>query len=83
MSISIDIRTDDESESMRWIAAATMDGKPIPHEAKFGGPEVCDELAKKTAEWLEAHQYPVPDHYRLRQVTQEGQEKWVKRPFPK
>ena len=82
MNISIDIRMDDESRPMRFVATATLDGKPIPHEAKFGGPEVCDELAKKTAEWLKAHKYQVPDHYRLRQ-TQEGQEKWVKRPFTK
>ena len=83
MSISIDIQLDDGSESMRFIATAMEDGKPIPHAAKFGGPEVCDELAKKTAEWLEAHKYPVPDHYRFRQVTQEGQEKWESRPRPK
>ena len=82
MSISIDIQMDCGSGPARFIATAMEDGKPIPHETAFGGPEVCDELAKKTAEWLKAHKYQVPDHYRLRQ-PQEGQEKWVKRPFTK
>ena len=83
MSISVDIQMDDGSESMRFIATATLDGKRLHEIGKHGGLKERDEVAKKMAEWLEAHEYPVPDHYRFRQFTQEGQEKWESRPLPK
>ena len=80
MSIRVDVQLDHGSESLRWIATATLDGKRLHEIGKHGGLKERDEVAKKMAEWLEGQGRPVPDHYRLQKFT--PQEQWVEQPFP-
>ena len=75
MSIRVDVQLDHGSESLRWIATATLDGKHLHEVGKYGGPEVCDELLIEMAAWLKGQEHPVPDHYREQQ--------WVEQSFPK
>lgn len=61
-SIRIDIQLDHRSESLRYVATATLGGKR--HEiGKHGGPEVCDELFREMAAWLRGQGHQAPDHY--------------------
>ena len=61
MSIRVDVQLDHGSESLRWIATATLDGKHLHEVGKYGGPEVCDELLIEMAAWLKGQEHPVPD----------------------
>ena len=63
MSIRVDVQMDHESESMRYVATATLDGKRLHEVGEYGGLEACDEVFRKMAAWLKGQGYPVPDHY--------------------
>ena len=59
MSIRVDVQMDHESESMRYVAAATLDGKRLHEVGEHGGPESRDEVFRKMAAWLKGQEYPV------------------------
>ena len=81
MSIRVEVQLDHESESLRFVARATLEGEPLHEVGKHGGTEVQDELLRKMAEWLEGRGHPVPDHYWLQQFT--PKEQWLQQLFPK
>jgi hypothetical protein len=49
MSIRVDVQLDHGSESLRWIATATLDGKRLHEIGKHGGLKECDELLVEVA----------------------------------
>ena len=63
MSIRIDVQVDHESESLRYVATATLDGKRLHEVGEYGGPEVGDVVFKKMTAWLKVEGYEVPDCY--------------------
>ena len=65
MSIRIDVQVDHGSESLRYVATATQDGKPLHKIWKYGGPEVHDEVFCELGEWLKGQGHQAPDHYWL------------------
>ena len=71
MSIRIEVQLDQGSESMRFVATATLDGNRLHEVGQFGGLEARDKVVRKMAEWLQGQGYPVPDHY------------WLQQKFPK
>ena len=81
MSIRVNVQTDQTSESWRYIATATLDGKCLHEVRKYCGPEDLDKVLRKMAEWLEGQGYSVPDYYWLKQFSPE--EQWLPQPFPK
>ena len=65
MSIRVDVQMDHESESMRYVATATLDGKCVHEVREYGGPESSDKVFRTMAAWLKDRGHPVPDHYWL------------------
>ena len=63
MSIRIDVQMEHASESMRFVATATLDGKRLHEVGKHGGTEACDEVFAQMVEWLKGQGYAAPDHY--------------------
>ena len=81
MSIRIEVQIDKESESMRYLATATLLGKRLHQVGEYGGLEARDKAVRKMAEWLQAQGYPVLDHYWLKKFS--PKEQWRQRKFPK
>ena len=54
MSIRVDVQMDHESESTRYVATATLDGKRLHAVGEYGGAEVRDEVFRKMAAWLKS-----------------------------
>ena len=67
MSIRIDIQLDHGSESLRYVATATQDGKPLHDIGKYGSTEVCAEVFRELTAWLKDQGHQAPDHYWLQQ----------------
>ena len=67
MSIRIDVQLDHGSESLRYVATATQNGKFLHEIGKYGGPEVCNEVFREMADWLKDRGHPTPDHYWMQQ----------------
>ena len=63
MSIRIDVQIDHGSESLKYVATATLDGKRLHEVGKYGGPEVCDKLFSEIVAWLEGQGHQAPGHY--------------------
>ena len=91
MSVRIEVQMDHQSESMRYLATATLLGKRLHQVGQFGGPEARDKVVRKMAEWLQAQGYPVPDHYWQQQFSPQEQclqqlfpeKQWRQQKFPK
>ena len=81
MSIGVEVQMDHKSESVRYVATATLDGKRLHKVGEYGGPEARDKVVRKMAEWLEGQGYPVPDHYWLQQFS--PKEQWLQQLFLK
>ena len=54
---------DHASESSRYIATATGNGEFLHEIAKYGGPEIRENLFRDLSKWLEQNGYQSPDHY--------------------
>ena len=65
MSIRVDIQTDHDCPSMRYVATATLDGKRLHEVDEYDGPEVLDEVFREMAAWLKSQGHQAPDHYWL------------------
>ena len=44
MKPRICVQMDHQSESMRYVATATLNGKRLHEVDEYGGPEVCNEV---------------------------------------
>ena len=53
MSVHIEVQMDHASESMRYLATATLLGKRLHQVGEYGGPEARDKVFRKMAEWLQ------------------------------
>ena len=80
MSIRIEVQMDHQSESMRFVATATLHGKLLHEVGQYGGTEACDKVLRKMAEWRQGQGYPLPDHYWLQQFS--PQDHWLQQLFP-
>ena len=63
MQTRIYVQMDHASESMRYIATATRNGEVLHEIAKYGGPEIGENLFRALSEWLEQNGYKSPDYY--------------------
>ena len=81
MSIRIEVQLDHASESMRYLATATLLGKRLHQVGKYGGLEARDKVVRKMVEWLQGQGYQAPDHYWLQQFS--PKEQWLQHKFPK
>ena len=67
MSIRVDVQLDHGSESLRYVATATLDGRHLHEVGKHGGTEACGEVFREMAAWLKGQGHQTPDHYWLQQ----------------
>ncbi len=63
MSIRVDIQMDQGSESLGYLATATVEGNRLHEVAVYGGPEARDEAFREMVAWLKKRRYREPDHY--------------------
>ena len=61
MSVRIQVQQDDASESLRYVATATLEGDRLHEVAVYGGSEAEDEAFRKMSVWLRQNGYPRPD----------------------
>lgn len=78
MSIRVEVRLDQESESSRYIATATMNGNRLYEVGANTGNR--DEVFRKLAGWLKRQGYYEPDHY-WAQAFREGTARWVRQEY--
>ena len=79
MSIRVEVRLDQESQSLRWVATATEQGRLLDEVAvyKDTGADAFKEIASR----LRKQGYPEPDGYHL-QVFRLGTTRWEWRQMP-
>ncbi len=81
MSVRVRVQQDDASESLRYVATATLEGHRLPEVGVYGGSEAENEAFRKMSAWLRQNGYPRPDGYWIR-VFPQGTEEWSWKPVP-
>ena len=79
MSIRVEVRLDQESQSLRWVARATHGERFLDEVAVYGGSGA--DAFKELASRLRKLGYPEPDGYHLR-VFRLGTTRWEWRHTP-
>lgn len=79
MSIRVEVRQDEESRSLRWVATATEEGRLLDEVAVYEdtGADAFEEIAGR----LRKLGYSKPDGYHLR-VFRLGTTRWEWRQTP-